>query len=711
MSHSEYKGLFIIMYKKVYNLCYQHTSVIFVLWALWLSSHSLLLGPYSFTQLHDNAECYLPAKMSIESIQNLYPFSKWNHQWQAGSDISGTTFASDIDTLLFLLFPGWLAYGLFLFIQRFIAGYFFYRFLSDYVDVDRASAICSGLLYSFFSYNSINAQWDGFFLQSGLWLPGLPFILWAFERIRRKDTFFSIIGAIAIGFFIGISSIYVYSMFAFVAIILWLIFINPYELKKSSLLIFICIIAWLISESPFILSGLMNGPFSQRTNRGADHFLLGTNWHVIKLMLKENILQIVSILIATLISRKMNKKNIWLISFSIVFLLFFLFYNFFFNYIQIHFGLFKVIKFNNIYLLFPFFITVVFGISLALIKDMNITDVSGSKKIKVQSLIIFIILASLILQSIANKEIVLRYMMKGHIYTNLFEHPIIKQFSEKNSNDTFRVTTMSGPGTLLPPSSLWAYGIDTVDGTVPLHPMSYKKFWAEIIHPELKDVFMKRRGCELALYSSINNDKSSSDIFNNNMLSLLNVKYIFSTRPLRNISLKSIDFPLNTELERGWNKRFKIRTFEFLTGKYIPYFPIYVYENHNVLPRYFLVGKIKQFNDPEALLQNLKTSSIIDLRENAFVMENDINQTWKKTLNGKSHGSVSLKQQSQDQLILETNSDKSSILIVSQTYTPFWTVYVDDIKQKIFAVDYTLQGVFLTKGKHTVSFVYSPTYY
>ena len=697
------------MYKKISNK-FKYISVIFLLWALWLSSHSLLLGPYSYTQIHDNAESYLPAKLSIETLNNLYPFSKWNHQWQAGSDISGTTFVSDIDMLFFLFFPGWLAYGLFLFTQRFIAGYFFYRLLSDYVNVDRASAICSGLLYSFFSYQSINGQWDGFFLQSGLWLPGLPFILWAFEGIRRKKALTSIAGTIALGIFIGISSIYVYSMFAFVAVTIWLIFVNPYKWKKSLSLIIICMLAWLISESPFIVAGIMNGPFSQRINRDSGHFLLGTAWHVVKLMIKENTIQIGSILLTMLITRKFYKKNILLVCFSIILLLFFLFYSFFFNYVQIHFGFLKVIRLNKVYLIVPFLITAAFGISLSLIKDLTITDKAGNNKIKFQSIIIIIVLSALVLQSVANKETALRNMMKGHIYANLFEHPIIKQLYEKSKNEIFRVTTIGGSGALMPPSATWAYGFDTTDGTVPMHPMCYKKFWSEIISSEIKEEFMKRKGCEFALYLTKETENYSSEIFDQEMLSLLNVKYVISNIPLNNSSMKPIYFPLNSELERGWNERFKLRTFKFLTGKYTPYFPIYIYENKVVLPRYFLVGKIKKFENQISLIQGLKQSSINELKEYAFVQNKDVDSKWNN-LEGKNHGNIFLIKESQNRLTLKTHSDKASILIVSQTYTPFWKVYVDNIECKIFTVDYTLQGVYISKGDHIVDFVYDPSYY
>jgi len=104
--------------------------LLFTIWSLWLVSHPFLLGPYSYTKLHDNTESYLPAKLSINSITDIYPFKKWNHQWEAGSDLLASTYTSDFDIPLFIFLPGWMgygAYGLFLFLQRLIAGYFYYQ--------------------------------------------------------------------------------------------------------------------------------------------------------------------------------------------------------------------------------------------------------------------------------------------------------------------------------------------------------------------------------------------------------------------------------------------------------------------------------------------------------------------------------------------------------------------------------------------------------
>ncbi|HJY64905.1 MAG TPA: hypothetical protein VJ455_12170, partial [Ignavibacteria bacterium] len=49
--------------------------------------------------------------------------------------------------------------------------------------------------------------------------------------------------------------------------------------------------------------------------------------------------------------------------------------------------------------------------------------------------------------------------------------------------------------------------------------------------------------------------------------------------------------------------------------------------------------------------------------------------------------------------------------LLSDIYYPAWKCYVDDNETEIFRADYSLRAVFLSKGKHTVRFVYDSSFF
>lgn len=59
-------------------------------------------------------------------------------------------------------------------------------------------------------------------------------------------------------------------------------------------------------------------------------------------------------------------------------------------------------------------------------------------------------------------------------------------------------------------------------------------------------------------------------------------------------------------------------------------------------------------------------------------------------------------------LTLEVSVKDRSLLVLSDTWYPGWTAWVDGIKRPIFRANYLFRGVFLESGAHRVEFIYQP---
>jgi len=61
-----------------------------------------------------------------------------------------------------------------------------------------------------------------------------------------------------------------------------------------------------------------------------------------------------------------------------------------------------------------------------------------------------------------------------------------------------------------------------------------------------------------------------------------------------------------------------------------------------------------------------------------------------------------------DSVAVEVETKGRSLLVVSDTWYPGWTVTVDGVPRPIFRANYHFRGVFLEPGTHQVEFVYQP---
>mgnify|MGYP001616413371 CR=1 FL=1 len=183
-----------------------------------------MLGPYSHVRIFDAGDGLLPQLIASKIQFEKYGISFFADYMVSGVDAMTQSLVpfSNLNSTIFVLFPGWFAYGLLMFIQRFIASYFTYRLAKDYLKLSSSSSIIAGLLFSLFNFSIYS-----FTLYHALGLPALPLILWFLEKMTAKKNQRRHIYIIIFGTFIGFSNSFVYfSPYLLPFIFFWFIYIR-----------------------------------------------------------------------------------------------------------------------------------------------------------------------------------------------------------------------------------------------------------------------------------------------------------------------------------------------------------------------------------------------------------------------------------------------------------------------------------------------------
>jgi hypothetical protein len=161
------------------------------------------------------------------------------------------------------------------------------------------------------------------------------------------------------------------------------------------------------------------------------------------------------------------------------------------------------------------------------------------------------------------------------------------------------------------------------------------------------------------------------------LLSILNVKYIVIAGRINDKRLK-------------------------LVGKY-PH-GVRIYRNKEILPRTFIVHNVKVVqNESWALNELIKKD--FDPKQYAILEEEPIRKLSKSKL---IDDKVKIVQYLPNQVIINAQLTSDGILVLLDSWYPGWKVYVDGKEDKIYKTNYLFRGVFLTKGRHQVKFVYDP---
>jgi len=181
------------------------------------------------------------------------------------------------------------------------------------------------------------------------------------------------------------------------------------------------------------------------------------------------------------------------------------------------------------------------------------------------------------------------------------------------------------------------------------------------------------------------------------MVDLLNVKYILTQPIPQDLSPYPPEARSILQVARNFLDDPRLKLVKG-TGQF------FVYENTDFLPRAFLVPEVRVVPE-ENILQELQSDNF-DPREVALIEEEpQMNLPEEDTL----EGNVKVLEWNPNRIILETESNIPSFLVYSENYYPYFKAKVDEKQEKVYRTNYILRGIFVPKGKHTITF-YFDTY-
>lgn len=153
----------------------------------------------------------------------------------------------------------------------------------------------------------------------------------------------------------------------------------------------------------------------------------------------------------------------------------------------------------------------------------------------------------------------------------------------------------------------------------------------------------------------------------------------------------------------GWKlaARGRLSPFVSLRGVETPVGAFGVFENLEVLPRAFMVGKAQEIRGLNAV-EAVAALKAVNPKE-AVLLNRDVLPTQDRT----DFRPAVIETYGADRVVITTDADAAGYLVLTDLYHPGWAVRVDGVPAQLLQANVSFRGVALSPGSHTVEFVYT----
>lgn len=664
-----------------------------VLITLWIGLESFALGPFSYFQLDEFGDGVFACWRALFSGAYGSGIHYWLPSVACGVDrLANSLMYPQALGILTWLLPGWAAYQVFLFIHYFFASYFTCRLCTDNMKTSTRAGILAGFAFAFVSP-----------FTGAIGSSVFPFVLWAFDRILDSQWKRGLIGSALLGLFFCLFASPVASMpFCFIWGFLWFILVRNKLSLKLLVLGGVFAACSVVPHLQEMWAMLTHAQFSQRATWGAVSVCTapslgraleqGLHW----LWRSSGVTATVAL--AGLIASRLRTRGFGKV---MAMLLFTVVASgageWFKTCLGLSSGVLSGFRAHRFFLLLPL--------------ASGLAGAAGLELLGTRRTWVFpLAMAILFSQTLHTKSITIwKYHFQGGYVAN-YGSPVLEDLARKRDPlQPFRVATFTH-GML--PSYVQSYGLESVDGYIGNYPKAYFRFWGKVIEPVMRrepylEDYFGHWGSQIYLFLHSVEDWPGglrfTDHYRLPLLSLANTKYIISRHPLEDPNFKLLT-PQKPWYSMSWKERNWLRITENFTGK--RYF--YIYENTSALPRAFLAYDIKVLSGENVFWDAMAGATIEELKRKVYVEASH----WHggNLLGGSRKGDVKVARYEADRLDLDVRLDGPGILVVSNSFNPFWKCLVDGQESPVFPAYEAFWGVVLKAGDRKVEFRYDPPY-
>lgn len=702
-----------------------HWFLFWFFWSVLISAIYWILGPYSYLRIQDNADFNLPYRIIAARDMLDHGLTWWQPKFAGGAPSWAYSQINNflINGPLYMIMPAWAAYGLVMWMQRFVAGYFTFKLCRDFFKLNTAGSLFAGLAFSMFLWNSQDLK-----LVDGLGLPAIALHLILFHRCLELDGLKGLLAAFSLGALISlVAEIAIYTIFFCGALPLWFVLVHPIPRAKLFRTFSAFFLGVVLAALPSVI-GLKNYvPYTARNSLENPNIL-------------SSLADFSKFFLDNVYTHAIQDNRLYLCMFAVGMLFV---------------GFRSVMAWR---LMAAFVISgagsVVLAIGQLKSGDIlppsrgNVLDFSqftlfigpllggiglhlfgqGADKTRLRIVVPLVTILTLSTPVIAWVEVT-RHLMHRFATDNYainFNNPVLADLGRRDFNPPFRVATVatwpptvaSASGGRLYPAYAYAYGLESVDGYFRMHSARYQHFWMKVIEKTVANnpALASRAIKSYFLFDEPRPrfEKSDPLIFssryNLDLLSLANVRFLVSLVPVEHESLTLVYEPVKELAEgRRWLQlRLREKIVRTLKGQ-VPQHAVYLYENKNVLPRFFLADKIRWFDNSKELLDAMSQQPANVLRQTLFMQRSEAGALDGLGF-GFSQSRVDLEQYTPDRLVLNTLSDGPGLLFIGNNFDPYWQALLDGQPGTLFPADHAFQCLFLPQGKHRIVLEYRPPY-
>lgn len=686
--------------------------LIFLAFSFWLCFEYVLLGQASYTRTSDHLDSF-----AFRSAISGNPFSGdeihfWQYPVAFGIDrLSNMASFAEIGNWLYSLLPGWLATGIILMAGSFLGAWFIFRLCKEMFGLSQEVSVIAGLA---FAYSLAIVDISPYILGLSI----VPAMLYYVEKIFFTPHS-SLIKKYALLFVIGIlfslfTSLILTLPFSLVILVIWFIFIR----KKFSwpfvaaLLIFM--LPALLLRIQEVWSLLINLPLSQRGSGVYYTSNIMNYFTYVKERVWQNYLTLSVVLGGLLFLRK--KEKVFFRLLALIFLFVFIapaYRTFASAYGATYFPAFSDFDFSRFYLFIPLIASVAMAMALEMTEGKQIIlqnkDNSAVRTFDLKKNIIKILVVLLLISTLSLKLSHAKIWYKsGSFIANTFSPDVQAAASYVSDAMPYRVATISSDTTKIN-SSLPAFqGLESADGYADMTSNRSIEFYRLLAKdPSIKSDFKlldQKTKLEIDLFK-----KNPSDYISTPLLSLSNVRFLFSAIPLSASSDFSLLSTPSTQNFYDWGKmsyreKLKVRVKENFSGH-----QLLAYENTDAFPRFFLARNTQIFSSKHDALTALENATTSSLRTTVILESADLAGLELPKLYG-TEGSIDITRYSGDTIGLTVSADGPALMVITNNYSPSWTVRVNGKTGRILPAYHTFMAVPLDEKNNEVLLTYDPPY-